>query len=227
MSLSKFFSFIGFSLISGVWVLFGLTGCDQGQSRKFGHFTIQNPNQKLVTNVNALDTHIQNLIKKIDPHVVYLECAIKSQSSTSACYEKNIKTQLENLKVDKKIVLSFIQLFPYSQTKLSIENISKDMILRVQADMNTLIEKRKNYCLKHSHTKTLHCLKDNLTQESVGLINSMDQSSSIGHLTGLEYLYLKKRVESKLEKAHLASFKSIQSYYENQGAQGLRAPASL
>lgn len=193
---------ISFTLINAFCLLgFAslLASCQKNKFQLQGHYT------QFKTAREPASQKKSSLEKHIDLKQIVLFCQVNS-SKHSLCFKQNFKQQVRKLKEQGKIAkqINFEQSDYYKKHLESVSLITDKILNSLEDKIDFFVQKKKDFCHKNAKKDAKKCLKNTKMADTVHILNSYQQKQS--YLNGHEYLYLKRKIEEKMDNKLDAAF---------------------
>jgi len=179
-----------------------LLSCQGSKFPKSGHFSEFKIQTRSIASFDAKTEELKKSFRLFqDPKQMAMFCLLNSKKPKT-CYNIHLQEKIErflsksNKDQEPKVKSQLKELFSFSQVSEQLEIIINKALDQHEEFVQSLINKRKSFCLKNSKKDTLRCLEQYLKRDTFTVLNKYQSKNS---LNGIEYLYLKRKIQNTLQ----------------------------
>lgn len=190
-----------------------LASCQKEKCPKSGHFTKMKNASRTIASISSPNTQKLSFIEFQDPKQIVMFCDLNSKKPET-CYSIHFENALlkftnqnkSNVKPEQ--VASLKDEMTYENVKNELNGNLEQALSSHQEFVSSLVNKRKSFCYNNSKKDLERCLNQYLKRDTFTVLN---QYQNTNNLNGVEYLFLKKKITSELEKNFQLALKDIRS----------------
>ncbi|MCO4755179.1 MAG: hypothetical protein KC478_11910 [Bacteriovoracaceae bacterium] len=218
----KYPKILSITLVNGIgFLIFGaiLAGCQKTAIHKKGFLTalVKQTSRGPASTVAKFEEHQ-------DPKQIYVYCHINDINPKS-CYNRHLGESLTQFFKDKKVPKTQLDTLAakhkFETVKTDAHKAIDQVFMAITPTINKTVEKRVKFCEANSNLHLDRCLKQYLKKETFEVLNSYQASNK--NMNGHEYLFLKDKIQKKLERKLASAQQEIEGKQKKKAQQSFKS----
>jgi len=178
---------------------FVLSSCQKHSVHKQGHYTSFQLSSRSIASL-AEQTNLPKTYQKQDMKQIYVFCAAISKDPKD-CYSAKLNEFLAKTSNESPLSATqqekLMNYYQFENIKQEINIITTSILEKNKFEFETIIKERSDLCNSLKNEEIEACLKLNIDQKSLAVLNKYYEKNN--DINAHEYLYLTKRFENHLK----------------------------